>query len=115
MKERGSGLKTTSNEFMESVLETLLDQPSRKSILKLRMLPRCYLDVQILEENYFTNAAGSRITTTPLRKPETMFTPSFTLKSTLWLKALVTAAKAAGEEELDDSEDEYECQRKLYN
>ena len=31
--------------------------------------------VQILEESYFTNTAGSRITTTPLRKPETMFTP----------------------------------------
>ena len=44
-----------------------------------------------------------------------MFTPSFTLKSTLWLKAFVTAPQAAGEEELDDSEDEDECQWKLYN
>ena len=38
-----------------------------------------------------------------------MFTPSCTLKSTLWLKALVTSAQAAGEEELDESKDEDEC------
>ena len=39
-----------------------------------------------------------------------MFTLSCTLTSTLCLKALVTVAQAAGEEELDDSEDEDECQ-----
>ena len=39
-----------------------------------------------------------------------MFTPSCTLKSTLRLKALVTSTQATGEEELDDSEDEDECQ-----
>ena len=44
-----------------------------------------------------------------------MFTPSCTLKSTLWLKALVTSEQATGEEELDDSEDEDESQWKLYN
>ena len=44
---------------------------------------RLYI-VQLLEENYFTNATRKRITTNPLsRKPETMFTPSCTLKSTL--------------------------------
>ena len=39
-----------------------------------------------------------------------MFTPSCTLKSTLWLKALLTSAQAADEEELDDSEDEDESE-----
>ena len=71
---------------------------------------RLYI-VQLLEENYFTSAARKRITTNPLsKKPETMFTPSCTLKSTLWLKALVTSAQAADEEELDDSEDEDESE-----
>ena len=37
------------------------------------------------------------------------------MKTTLWLKALVTAAQAAGEEELDDSEDEDEYRWQLYN
>ena len=70
----------------------------------------------LLEKNYFTNATRKRVTTNPLsRKPETMFTPSCTLKSTLWLKALVTSAQAASEEELDDSEDKDECQWKLRN
>ena len=67
---------------------------------------RLYI-VQLLQGNYFTNAARSRITT---RKPETTFTPSCTLKSTHRLKTLVTAAQAAGEEALEDSEDEDECQ-----
>ena len=71
---------------------------------------RLYI-VQLLEENYFTSAARKRITTNPLsKKPETMFTPSCTLKSTLWLKALLTSAQAADEEELDDSEDEDESE-----
>ena len=75
---------------------------------------RLYI-VQLLEENYFTSAARKRITTNPLsKKPETMFTPSCTLKSTLWLKALVTSAQEAGKE-LNDREDEDECQWKLYN
>ena len=40
--------------------------------------------VQLFEENYFNNAARKRITINPLsRKPETMFTPSGTLKNTL--------------------------------
>ena len=40
--------------------------------------------VQVLEKNYFTNAARKRITANLLsRKPETMFTPSCTLKSIL--------------------------------
>ena len=40
--------------------------------------------VQLLEENYLNNAARKKITTKPLsRKPETMFAPSCTLKSTL--------------------------------
>ena len=59
MKERGSGLKTTYNEFMESVLETskemiihnawctLLPWSSCKSVLKLGMLPRRYSDEMI--------------------------------------------------------------------
>ena len=75
---------------------------------------RLYI-VQLLEENYSNNAARKRITAKPLsRKPETMFTPSCTLKSTLWLKALVTSAQAAGKEELDYSEVEDECQSPLF-
>ena len=55
---------------------------------------RLYI-VQLLEENYLTNAARKRITTNPLsKKLVTMFTPSCTLKSTLRLKALVTSAQA---------------------
>ena len=62
MKERGSGLKITSNEFMESVLETrwemifhnalctLLERPSRKSVLKghSQLWDRANLDTSFL-------------------------------------------------------------------
>ena len=101
MKERGSGLKPTSGEFMESVLETrkemivhndlcnLLAWPSRKSVSKLRMLPHRYLD----EMGHTSYSSWKGIISAILqeaespptfsKKPETMFTPSCTLKSTL--------------------------------
>ena len=98
MKEKGSGLKPTSNEFMESVLEmifridlcTLLAWPSRKSVSKLWMLlPHRYLD----EMRYTSHSFWKGIISAMLqeaaspptfsKKTETMFTPSCTLKSTL--------------------------------
>ena len=101
MKERGSGLKPTSCEFMESVLETrkemivhndlcnLLAWPSRKSVSKLRMLPHRYLD----ETGHTSYSSWKGIISAILqeaespptfcKKPETMCTPSCTLKSTL--------------------------------
>ena len=98
MKEKGSGLKPTSNEFMESVLEMifridlciLLAWPSRKSVSKLWMLlPHRYLD----EMRHTSHSCWKGIISAMLqeavtpptfsKKTETMFTPSCTLKSTL--------------------------------
>lgn len=117
MKERGSQLKTTSNLFMESVLETcevmnfpnalctLVGWPFQKSALKLRMLPCRYLD----KMGHKWHSSGKGIISTipqdaksPLtlsRKSVTTFPTSCALKSTLCLKALLkvssTAVKAA--------------------
>ena len=99
-----------SNKFMESVLETrkemifhnalctLLEQLSRKSVLKLRMLPRRYLE----EMGHTSHSSWKGIISPMLqaaespqtlsRKSEIMFTPSCTLKSTLWRKALLLLA-----------------------
>lgn len=101
MKERGSGLKPMSDEFMESVLETrkemivhndlcnLLAWPSRKSVSNMRMLPHRYLD----EMGHTSHSSWKGIISAMLqeaespptfsKKSETMFTPSCTLKSTL--------------------------------
>ena len=57
-----------------NALCTLLEQPSWKSVLKLRMLQE------------------AESPPTLSRKPEIMFTPSCTLKSTLWRKALLLLA-----------------------
>ena len=98
MKERGRELKTTSNECIECVgnplendlpLCILLASPARKSnkieniATSLFRQDGPYIG-QLLEMNYFTNAARSRISDFLLMCP-----PSCTLKSTLWLKALV--------------------------
>ena len=135
MKERGSVLKPTSGEFMESVLETrkemivhndlcnLLAWPSRKSVSKLRMLPHRYLD----EMGHTSYSSWKGIISAILqeaespptfsKKPETMlYTFMYPEEYTLTESNSKTDSHSStsGEEELDDSEDEDECQRKLY-
>ena len=135
MKERGSGLKPTSGEFMESVLETrkemivhndlcnLLAWPSRKSVSKLTMLPHRYLD----EMGHTSYSSWKGIISAILqeaespptfsKKPETMlYTFMYPEEYTLTESNSKTDSHSStsGEEELDDSEDEDECQRKLY-
>ena len=91
MKERGRELKTTSNECIENDLPLciLLASPARKSNKIENIATSLFRQdgpyiAQLLEMNYFTNAARSRISDFLLICP-----PSCTLKSTLWLKALV--------------------------
>ena len=123
MKEKGSGLKPTSNEFMESVLEmifridlcTLLAWPSRKSVSKLWMLLPLRRDApyiaQLLEGNYFSNAARSRITTNLQQEDRDyvytfMYPEEYTLTESI--SKTDSHSSTSGEQELDDSEDE--CQ-----
>ena len=74
LKERGSGLKTTANEFMESVLKTRWEMlfPSLAvpgQCIKVENVATSLFRgdgpyiTQTLEGNYLTNAASSRITT----------------------------------------------------
>ena len=120
---------------MESVLETrkemivhndlcnLLAWPSRKSVSKLRMLPHRYLD----EMGHTSYSSWKGIISAILqeaespptfsKKPETMlYTFMYPEEYTLTESNSKTDSHSgtSGEEELDDSEDEDECQRKLY-
>ena len=65
-----------------------------------------------MEGNYFTNVARSRITKQEARD----YVYTFMHPEETEEYRLVTAAQAVGEEQLDDdSEDDDECQWKLYN
>ena len=94
------------NDQFHNAICTLMAWPSRKSILKLRMLPRRYLDEMghtsqsSWKGNILKLLQEAKSLPTIYRKSETMFTPSFTLKSTLCglralLKVTPTATQAA--------------------
>ena len=92
------------NDQFHNAICTLMAWPSRKSILKLRMLPRRYLDEMghTSQSSWKGNISKllqeAKSLPTIYRKSETI--PSFTLKSTLCglralLKVTPTAAQAA--------------------
>ena len=71
---------------------------------------------QLLEGNYFSNGARSRITTNLQQKVRDyvytfMYPEEYTTES---ISKTDSHSSTSGEEELDDSEDEDECQWKLY-
>ena len=86
--------------ILYNALCILLERPSRKSVLRLRMLPRRYLE----EMGHTSHSSWKGIISPMLqkakspptlsRKSEIMFTPSCStaLKSTLWRKALLLLA-----------------------
>ena len=97
-----------------NALCTLLAWPSRKSVSKLRMLPHCFRRdgpyiAQLLEGNYFSNAARSRITTNLQQKVRDyvytfMYPEEYTLTESI--SNTGSHSSTSGEEELDDSEDD---------
>ena len=101
--------------MFRNALCTLLPWPSRKSVSKLRMLPHWYLDkigpyiAQLLEGNYFSNAARSRITTNLQQEVRDyvytfMYPEEYTLTESI--SNTDSHSSTNGEEELDDSEDD---------
>ena len=101
--------------MFRNALCTLLAWPSRKSVSKLRMLPHWYLDkigpyiAQLLEGNYFSNAARSRITTNLQQEVRDyvytfMYPEEYTLTESI--SNTDSHSSTNGEEELDDSEDD---------
>ena len=107
--------------IFHNALCTLLERPSRKSVFKLKMLPRRYLEeiAQLLEGNYFTHAARSRITTNLEQEVRDyvytfMYPDEYTLTESIAASCSIgerdSHSSTSGNEELDDSEDEDECQ-----
>ena len=134
MNERGRGLKPTSDEFMESVLETrkemivhndlcnLLAWPSRKIVSKLgcchivfwtrwathrTALGRELFQQCCKKQNHHQPSARSQRLSLHLHVPEEYTLTESNSKTD-------SHSSTSGEEELDDSENEDECQRKLY-
>ena len=129
-KEKGSGLKPTSNEFMESVLEsrwemifpndlcTLLAWPSRKCIKVVDAATSLFTQdgpyiAQLLEGNYFSNAARSRITTN-LQQEVRDYVYTFIYPEEYTLTESISKtdshSSTSDEEAVDDSEGKDECQ-----
>ena len=101
---------------------TLLAWPSRKCVqvqdvaTLLFRRDRPYI-VQLLQVNYFANAARSRITTN-LKQEVRDYVYTFMYPEEYTLNEINTEgdshSSTSDEEALDDSEDEDECQWKLY-
>ena len=90
MKERGSGLKTTSNEFMESVLGIISPMLQEAGITtNLEREVRDYVNTFMYPEEY-------------------TLTESITASCSIGERD--SHSSTSGDEELDDSGDEDECQ-----
>ena len=98
-----------------NALCTLLAWPSRKSVSKLRMLPHCYLD----EMGHTWRSSWKGIISAMLQEAESpptfrdyVYTFRYPDEYTLTKSISNTDSHSStsGEEELEDSEDEDECQ-----
>ena len=121
MKERGSALKPTSTEnpLENDVPQCLVYLPSLavpEECIKVEDVATLVFrrDVpyiaQLLEGNYFSNAARSRITTNLQQEVRDyvytfMYPEEYTLTESI--SNTDSHSSTSGEEELDDSEDDY--------
>ena len=95
--------------MFRNALCILLAWSSRKSVSKLRMLPHGPYIAQLLEGNYSSNAARSRITTNLQQEVRDyvyryMYPKKYTLIESI--SNIDSHSSTSGEEELDDSEDD---------